>query len=71
MSDRLKSLSECAQIRTKVCRKYQCWFVRLVYDPRELLEVTIARLEAEVLQMVSEPTLVVSRTRMSHLRRIQ
>jgi hypothetical protein len=38
--------------------------VGLVYDPRGLLGVTTARLGvSEVLQMVSEPTLTVSRVR--------
>jgi hypothetical protein len=46
--------------------------VRLVYDHRQLLEVMTARPGmAGVLQMVSEPTLVVSRARMSQLRRIR
>jgi hypothetical protein len=39
--------------------------VGLVYDPRELPRVTIVRSRvAEVLQMVSEPTLVISRARL-------
>jgi hypothetical protein len=46
--------------------------VGLVYDPRGLPGVTIARPGvAGVLQMVSEPTLVVSQARMGQLRRIQ
>jgi hypothetical protein len=43
--------------------------VGLVYDPRELPGVTTAR--PGVLQMVSEPTLVVSRARTCQLRRIR
>jgi hypothetical protein len=46
--------------------------VRLVYDPRGLLGVTTARSGvAGVLQMVSEPTLAVSRARTGQLRRIR
>jgi hypothetical protein len=46
--------------------------VGLVYDPRELLGVTIARPRvAGVLQMVSEPTLTVSWARTGQLRRIR
>jgi hypothetical protein len=46
--------------------------VRLVYDPRGLLGVTTARPGvAGVLQMVSEPTLTVSRARTGQLRRIR
>jgi hypothetical protein len=46
--------------------------VGLVYDPREQPGVTTARPGvAGVLQMVSEPTLVVSQARTGQLRRIQ
>jgi hypothetical protein len=46
--------------------------VGLVYDPRGLPGVTTARPGvAGVLQMVSEPTLVVSRARTGQLRRIR
>jgi hypothetical protein len=46
--------------------------VGLVYDPMELTEVTTVRPGVPgVLQMVSEPTLVVSRARMGQLRRIR
>jgi hypothetical protein len=46
--------------------------VGLVYDPKGLPGVTTARPGvAGVLQMVSEPTLAVSRTRTGQLRRIQ
>jgi hypothetical protein len=46
--------------------------VGLVYDPRELPRVTIARPGVDgVLQMVSELTLVISRARTGQLRRIQ
>jgi hypothetical protein len=45
--------------------------VGLVYDPRRLSGVTIARPRvAMVLQMVSKPTLAVSRARTGQLRRI-
>jgi hypothetical protein len=72
MGDQPRSFSGCAQVRTKVCRKDYGWSVRLVYDPRGLPEVTIARPGvAGVLQMVSEPTLAVSRARTGQLRRIR
>jgi hypothetical protein len=46
--------------------------VRLIYDPRRLTGVTTARPGvAEVLQMVSEPTLAVSWARTGQLRRIR
>jgi hypothetical protein len=46
--------------------------VGLVYDPRGLTGVTTARPGvAEVLQMASEPTLMVSQARTSQLRRIR
>jgi hypothetical protein len=46
--------------------------VGLVYDPREVLEVTTARPRVVgVLQMVSEPTLAVSWARMGQLRMIR
>jgi hypothetical protein len=46
--------------------------VELVYDPRKLTGVTAARPGvAGVLQMVSEPTLAVSRVRTGQLRRIR
>jgi hypothetical protein len=46
--------------------------VGLVYDPRGLSGVTTIRPEVVgVLQMVSEPTLAVSRARTGQLRRIQ
>jgi hypothetical protein len=46
--------------------------VGLVYDPRGLLGVTTARPGvAGVLQMISEPTLVVSQVRIGQLRRIR
>jgi hypothetical protein len=46
--------------------------VGLVYDPRGLPGVTIVRPGvAGVLQMVSEPTLAVSRARTGQLRRIR
>jgi hypothetical protein len=72
MGDRPGSLSECACVRTKMCRKDYGWSVGLVYDSKGLPGVTIVRLGvARVLQMILEPTLVVSRARTSQLRRIQ
>jgi hypothetical protein len=45
-----------------VCKKDYGWSVGLVYDPRELSGVTTAKPGVVgVLQMVSEPTLTVSR----------
>jgi hypothetical protein len=39
-----------------------CWSMEMVYDPRELPEVSIVGLGVDVvLQMISEPTLTVSR----------
>jgi hypothetical protein len=71
MGDRPRSFPGCAQVRTKVCRKDYGWSVGLVYDPSELPGVTTARPGvAGVLQMVSEPTLTVSRARTGQLRRI-
>jgi hypothetical protein len=55
-----------------VCRKDYGWSVGLVYDPKGLPGVTTARPGvAEMLQMVSKPTLAVSRARTSQLRRIR
>jgi hypothetical protein len=46
----------------KVRIKDLCWSVGMVYDPRGLPEVsTIGPRVDEALQMVSEPTLTVSR----------
>jgi hypothetical protein len=46
--------------------------VRLVYDPRDLPGVTISRLGVVgALQMVSEPTLMLMRTRTGQLSRIR
>jgi hypothetical protein len=59
-------------VRIKAHRKDYGWYVGLVYDPTKLSRVTTGRLGvAEVLQMVSELTLVVSRARTSQLRRIR
>jgi hypothetical protein len=72
MGDRPESFFECAQVRIKVYRKDYGWSVGLVYNPRGLSGVTTVRPEvAGVLQMVSEPTLTVSRARTSQLRRIR
>jgi hypothetical protein len=46
--------------------------VGLIYDPMKLLGVTIAMFEvARMIQMVSELTIVISRTRTGQLKRIQ
>jgi hypothetical protein len=46
----------------KVRTKDQCWSVRIIYDPIELTGVSTAGSGVDgVLQVVSEPTLVVSR----------
>jgi hypothetical protein len=59
MGDRPGSLPGCARVRTKVHRKDYGWFMGLVYDPKELPGVTIARPGvAGVLQMVSESRLI-------------
>jgi hypothetical protein len=45
-----------------VCTKDSCWYVGIVYDLRGLPEVSITGPRVDmVLQMVSEPTLAVSR----------
>jgi hypothetical protein len=62
MGDRLKSLSRYTQVRIKMCKKGECWSMRLVYDHRDVAGVTTVRPRvAKVLQMVSESTLVISR----------
>jgi hypothetical protein len=72
MGDRPKSFLGCAQVRTKVHRKEYDWSVGLVYDTRGLPGVTTVRPRmAEILQMISEPTLMVSRARTGQLRRIR
>jgi hypothetical protein len=54
-----------------VHRKDYGWSMGLVYDPKELPGVTTARRGVTgVLQMVSEPTLAVSRAHMGQLRGI-
>jgi hypothetical protein len=56
----------------KSVKKDYGWSVGLVYDHRRLSGVTTVRPEvAIVLQMVSEPTLVVSRAHTGQLRRIR
>jgi hypothetical protein len=48
----------------KVSTKDSCWSMRTIYDPRELLGVSIAGLGVDgLLQVVSEPTVAVSRAR--------
>jgi hypothetical protein len=72
MGDRPKSFPGCAQVRTKVHRKDYSWSVRLVYDSRGLPGVmTVMPGVAGVLQMVSEPTLVVLRVCTGQLKRMQ
>jgi hypothetical protein len=72
MDDQLRSLLGCTQVRTKVCRKDYGWYVGLVYDHRGLSGVTTARPGVVgVLQMVSEPTLAISRACTGQLRRIR
>jgi hypothetical protein len=72
MGDRSKSFPGCVQVRTKVHRKEYDWSVGLVYDIRGLPGVTTVRPRmAEMLQMISEPTLMVSRARTGQLRRIR
>jgi hypothetical protein len=45
-----------------VREKNSCWFVGTIYDPKELPGVSTASPRVnEVLQVVSEPTLTVSR----------
>jgi hypothetical protein len=71
MGNRSESFSECAQVRTKMHRKDWAWSVRLVYDLSELSGViTIGPIVVGVLQMISEPTLVISRAHMGQLKRI-
>jgi hypothetical protein len=42
--------------------KDSCWYVGMIYDPRGLSEVSTAGSRVnEVLQLASEPTLIVSR----------
>ena len=54
----------------KVCRKDSCWCVRANYVLEKLPDVSgLGLVEAERYIMVSELTLVVSRTRVSQLRR--
>jgi hypothetical protein len=46
----------------KVCTKVLCWYVRMIYDPRGLTGGSVAGPGVDkMLQMVSEPTLAVSR----------
>jgi hypothetical protein len=72
MGGRLGSLSRCTQVRTKVYRKDECWSMRLIYDPRDVIGVmTVRPRVAEVLQIISESTLVVLRACTGQLRRIR
>jgi len=63
MGDRPGSTSRVHMSEDKVCRKDRCWSVRADYVLEKLPDVSGAGLvEAERYRMVSEPTLVVSRT---------
>jgi hypothetical protein len=54
--------SRVSMSEDKVCTKDSCWSVGTIYDPRELAGVSTASPELDgVLQVVSEPTLAVSR----------
>jgi hypothetical protein len=62
MSDRPRSFLGCAWVRIKCAQKDSCWYVGTIYDPRELPGVSTAGPGlGGVLQVVSEPTLKVSR----------
>jgi hypothetical protein len=62
MSDRPGSFLECALVRTKYAQKTLCWSVGTIYGPRELPGVSTAGSRVDtVLQVISEPTLTVSR----------
>jgi hypothetical protein len=72
MGNRQGSLPGCAQVRIKLYKKDLCWFVRLVYDPRELLRVTTIRFRvARVLQIIPELTLMVSQACTGQLKMIR
>jgi hypothetical protein len=57
-----KKSSQVRMSEDKVCTKDLCWSVGMVYDPRGLSGVSIVGPGVDgVLQMVSEPTLTISR----------
>jgi hypothetical protein len=57
-----RKFSRVCMSEDKVCTKDSCWCVGMIYDPRELPEVSIVGSKVYgVLQLVSEPTLTVSR----------
>jgi hypothetical protein len=62
MGDRLGSFSRVRMSEDKVCIKDPCWSVWTIIDPRELPRVSTASPGLDgVLQVVSEPTLAISR----------
>ncbi|TVU01059.1 hypothetical protein EJB05_53492, partial [Eragrostis curvula] len=63
MGDRPGSPSRVRTSEDKVRRKDMCWYVRSVLIPRELPGVRARPRGGGTLQVVSEPTLVVSRAR--------
>ena len=70
MGDRPGSSSRVRTSEDKVCRKDWCWSVRTVYVLEKLPDVSGPGLgEAGRYRLVSEPTLAVSRARVSQLRR--
>jgi hypothetical protein len=70
MGDRPESPSRVLTSEDKVHRKDLCGSVRAVYVLEKLIDVSGPGLvEAARYRMVSEPTLAVSRARVSHLRR--
>ena len=70
MGDRPGSSSWVCTSEDKVRRKDLCWSVRAVYILEKLADVNGPGLgEAGRYRMVSEPTLAVSRARVSQLRR--
>jgi hypothetical protein len=70
MGDRPESPSRVRTSEDKVRRKDLCGYVRAVYVLEKLSDVSGSDLvEAGRYRMLSKPTLVVSRTRVSQLRR--
>ena len=66
MGDRSESPSRVRMSEDKVCRKNLCGSMRAVYVLEKLLDVSGPDLiEAGRYRMVSEPTLAVSRARVS------
>jgi hypothetical protein len=70
MGDRSESHSQVCTSEDKVCRKDLCGSVRVVYVLEKLPDVSGPSLvEAGCYKMVSEPTLAISRARVSQLRK--